>query len=372
MTTRLTVKLMTLAIGGLCVSTLGASLAGVARIDLDNCHSKPFSLVAQEECKLGISPPMDLSALWLAKPSLADAVQLFDCDDRAAGFVRKLNYGLGSFVIDIAHEPRLSARQPFEHLGDGSRWTLCLSLLEGRSNMQVSITNMLRVPTFTHPMTLAICCASKNIDSSVNADNGIVRGGASFNLLFEAKDEKDSLADNHEATVTEFPVGDLVIKSGRAGERNRLDPSVYSPDRQAEFADGHISSALPALENDGLWLKDSRGLQLVFVGPDCRIFTTNVSDAGLSNLRRQATISSWTVCQRVKPDRIADAPVVKGNTADDIAGCCPSPHSTPSRVDRHVYFELYSSNYFQHNSTLQYVLEEVNEKLRKGVHSAAT
>ena len=233
--------------------------------------------------------------------------------------------------------------------------------------MQVSITNVLSVPAFSHPVALTISCAGEHVNPPVNTDDGVVGSGAIFNLLLKAECEKNGLADDRQAPVAKSPIGNLFIKTGRSGEWYGLHASVYGPDRQSRCRKRNVSSALPTLEHDGLRLKDGRGLQNVFVGPGGSVHAANVSDARLGDLGGETVSLSYLVGQRVQLNCVTDASFIKSDATHRITGFCPCLYGALRRVERHVYFELDGSDYFQHGDTLRCVLEEINDKTQKGV-----
>ena len=345
-----------MSIGRFGVPAAGAALGRVPWVDLDHGHAQLLSLVPKEEAELPVRPTVDLGALCFAKPAITDAVQLFDRDRRAPGDLREPNDGPADLVVDRPHEPRLSTRQPFEHLRDGARRVLCLLLLERRANVQVAIANVFGVPSSTHPATLAVGRAGKDVDAPVDPDDGVVGRGLLVNGLLEAQDQEDLLgsAVDRQTSVAEGPVFDLVLEAGRRGpgERNVLDAPVNGPDGQLVWAKRHVSSALAALENDSLRSKLTRPVELVLVGSNGSVLTGDVSNAGDSNLSRKPGRSCISVGKCLELDRIGQLSVIKGYSADEVAGGCPCFDGTRRHVVGQPDLELDGTYNLRHNGNL--------------------
>lgn len=337
-----------LAVGGFSVTASRAPLAGVPGVDPHYYHSEPFSFVGDELSELTVGPTSNFSALNFAEPAIPDTFEVFDGDHRASCPLGEGDHRLADFVINCSHESRLSARQPFEDLSDGARRVLCLSLLERRANIRVSITKMLGVPTLAHPVAFAICGAGEDVDAAVYADDGVVRGCSWFNLLFEAEGQEDVLPGHREATIPKIPVVQLVFEVGRSLERDCFEAPVDRPDRESGCAQGDVAPACPSLQYDGLFSELARGFGAALVRTDGHILTGDMSYAGASKLGRQTDFLSGSVSQFLKSNGIRQTAVFKSDPAHEVAGFGPSIKCSNSSFSGQVDFDFDCSRYFHH------------------------
>ena len=339
-----------MTIGCLGVSASRAAFGRIPGVDLDHGHAQFCGFIAQEEEELTVRPTVYLGALCFAKLAVSNAVKFFDRDRWASGGLCESDDRSTDLMIDSLHESFLSTSQPFEHLRDGARRMLCLLLLERRTNTQIAVANVLGVASTTHPTTFAVGCAGENVDALIDADDRVVWGKLIENSLFEAQRQEDlpSFAANGQASIAENPVINLVLKTRRTRERDVLDTPIDGPNRQATRVKRYVTSTLPALEDDGLRSKLTRVFDLVFVGPDGSVLTSNVSDTGAGNLGRKPSRSCCAIGECVQSNCIGQFTVIKGYLTNEVAGDRPCGDSSFCYIVRQRDLELDGANDFRH------------------------
>jgi hypothetical protein len=349
-TARLTSKQVSAPVARRDISAARAAFARVARVNLDHRHAAFFSLVLDEEHQLPVSPAVDFGPLGLPQAPLANAVELFDREDRAPGLFSKTDDGATDFVIDGLHEPRLSAGQPFQQPAHGMRRMLCLFPLESGANMQVAVTRVLGMPAPAPIVASAIRRSGKHIDSAVDADDSIVRRSLFRNLLFKRQHQKYFATAHQKATVAEGPIVEFILQVRRARERDGFTASAHGPERQAGRSQRHVAAAFAALQDDRLVPEQARAHWLDAIRAHRRILRSDVPDARLSDLGRQSAPSSRSVGQGVQSHRIRYASGLKSDAAHGVAGFRPSRDSLPRHVERQRNLQFGCTNDFRHRA----------------------
>lgn len=324
---------------------MSASTTGLGRIRcIDGHHDGQGGrrLIADELFELIERPSVKSFSLPLSELALADTFEVFHRYNAVRG---KVCDSSADEVIHLRHEAFLFAGQPLQNTPDTARIGLCLSGLERSAGFEIAVADIVGMPAAEEKLLGAVSDHGDIPYTTIHADKVRRNTGRGHGSLERAYDVRLALADV-KASISERPRRQVFSKARFAMKRDTLYASVDSDNRQAVPGKREVPTTNTALKLYGAIIPEMyRALGYTLQLFECGILRGNGTDSIYRHLRRQAEHRTRIgIDHLVKPDRVSDTPVIKGNPAYPVTGIIPSLYRSGDNVKIRVDLDSGGTN----------------------------